>query len=413
MAAFIIVLFMVKRIVTSIDGAVSNLGNVAKGALQFEMKPVLLERGDEVGDIARAIQSLIHSLREILTNITSSAKALDGFSNQFAESFANITDSVDSVNTAVEEIASGATSQADETMSANQQVAEMGQALEETSANVENLHASSEKMEEYNETAGSNLEELNAISEQTKQSVIEVQKQTDDKEFRMRRITSDMEDLGSRRALEGETNLIWYPAEVNTSIRPGWFYHPEEDDQVKSLEELIYIYIGAVGGNATFLLNIPPMPNGLLHENDVKRLEEFGSWKKKSFTHNLMSTAHIFSENEDPTHPVSDLTDDTSETWFQPESSELPVEITIRLDGSYNLGYLVLKEAVCYSQRVEKFEIFVKEGEIWNSIYTGTVIGYKKIISVKGQKAQKVKIVLHDFRVLPLLSFVGIYPESL
>jgi len=161
------------------------------------------------------------------------------------------------------------------------------------------------------------------------------------------------------------------------------------------------------------LLNIPPMPNGLLHENDVKRLEEFGSWKKKSFTHNLMSTAHIFSENEDPTHPVSDLTDDTSETWFQPESSELPVEITICLDGSYNLGYLVLKEAVCYSQRVEKFEIFVKEGEIWNSIYTGTVIGYKKIISVKGQKAQKVKIVLHDFRVLPLLSFVGIYPESL
>ena len=64
-------------------------------------------------------------------------------------------------------------------MSANQQVAEMRQALEETSANVENLHASSEKMEEYNETAGSNLEELNAISEQTKQSVIEVQKQTD------------------------------------------------------------------------------------------------------------------------------------------------------------------------------------------------------------------------------------------
>ena len=155
LAAFIIVLFMVKRIVKSIDVAVSNLGNVAKGALQFEMKPVLLERGDEVGDIARAIQSLIHSLREILTNITSSAKALDGFSNQFAESFANITDSVDSVNTAVEEIASGATSQADETMSANQQVAEMGQALEETSANVENLHASSEKMEEYNETAGS------------------------------------------------------------------------------------------------------------------------------------------------------------------------------------------------------------------------------------------------------------------
>ena len=77
------------------------------------------------------------------------------------------------------------------------------------------------------------------------ESVQERSQQTDDEEFRMRRITSDMEDLGSRRALEGETDLIWYPAEVNTSIRPGWFYHPEEDDQVKSLEELIsYLYWG-------------------------------------------------------------------------------------------------------------------------------------------------------------------------
>ena len=244
------------------------------------------------------------------------------------------------------------------------------------------------------------------------ESVQERSQQTDDAEFRMRQITSDMEDLGSRKALEGETDLIWYPAEVNTSIRPGWFYHPEEDDQVKSLEELIHIYIGAVGGNATFLLNIPPMPNGLLHKNDVKRLEEFGRWKKKSFAHNLMSTAHVFSENEDPAHPASNLTEDTLEAWYQPESSELPVEITICLDDSYNLGYLVLKEAVCYSQRVEKYEVFVKEGEIWNSIYTGTVIGYQKIIPVKGKKAREMKIVLHDFRVLPLLTFIGIYPEN-
>ncbi len=63
-----------------------------------------------------------------------------------------------------------------------------------------------------------------------------------------------MEDLGSRAVLEGEHALIWYPAEVNTSIRPGWFYHSEEDDQVKSLEELVHIYLGSVGGNATFLL---------------------------------------------------------------------------------------------------------------------------------------------------------------
>ena len=154
------------------------------------------------------------------------------------------------------------------------------------------------------------------------------------------------------------------------------------------------------------------MSNGLLHENDVKRLEEFGSWKRKSFVHNLMETAHVFSENEDPAHLASNLISDTLENWYQPESSELPVEITISLDHLYNLGYLVLKEAVRYSQRVEKFEVLVKENETWNRIFTGTVIGYQKIIPVKGQKAREVKIVLHDFRVLPLLSFVGIYPEN-
>lgn len=176
--AFIFVLVMVRRIVKSLDGAVNNLGSVAKGILNFEMKAEILERGDEVGDMARAIQILVQSLHEIVANITQSSQSLEKFSDQFSDSFKGISDSISSVNTAVEEIAGGATSQASETMNANQKVAEMGQALEETSANVETLNSSSEKMKEYNQTAGNNLEELNVISEKTKESVIAVQKQT-------------------------------------------------------------------------------------------------------------------------------------------------------------------------------------------------------------------------------------------
>ncbi len=175
---FIIVLFMVIRIVKSLDGAVNNLGNVARGVLNFEMRPQLLDRGDEVGDIARAIQSLIDSLHEIITSITDSSKALEEFSDKFTSSFKLISTSISNVNIAVDEIAGGATSQAHETMSANQRVNEMGQALEETSLNVETLNSSSQKMKEYNKTAGKNLEELTEISEKTKDSVNEVQKQT-------------------------------------------------------------------------------------------------------------------------------------------------------------------------------------------------------------------------------------------
>ena len=93
---------------------------------------------------------------------------------------------------------------------------------------------------------------------------------TDDPAFRERKILSQDLDLGSRTALEGEKDLIWYPAEVNTSIRPGWFYHENEDDKVRGLDELLDIYYNSVGGNATFLLNIPPTKSGRFHENDVQ-----------------------------------------------------------------------------------------------------------------------------------------------
>ena len=212
------------------------------------------------------------------------------------------------------------------------------------------------------------------------ESVQERSQQSDDEEFRQRKITSDMEDLGSRAALEGERDLIWYPAEVNTSIRPGWFYHPEEDDQVKSLEELVHIYLGSVGGNATFLLNIPPMPNGLLHENDVERLRELGEWQQRSFSRNLL------------------------------EESHRPVELVFALDEAEDVGYLVLKEEIRHSQRVEAFEVFVRDQGEWEKVYTGTVIGYKKIIPLFKENVREIRIVLNDYRVLPQISFVGVYP---
>lgn len=80
---------------------------------------------------------------------------------------------------------------------------------------------------------------------------------TDDGEF-AKRIGSEDEDLGSRTVLADTEHVVWYPAEVNTSIRPGWFYHAAEDTQVKSADELMEIYERIVDGNAAFLLNLPP-----------------------------------------------------------------------------------------------------------------------------------------------------------
>ena len=101
------------------------------------------------------------------------------------------------------------------------------------------------------------------------EKIAEHSQQIDDGQF-SRKMTSGDEDLGSRAVLENyQGELVWFPAEVNTSIRPGWFYHEEEDEQVRSVEELYQIYLKSVGGNSTFLLNIPPNQAGQIHENSL------------------------------------------------------------------------------------------------------------------------------------------------
>src|SRR2546430_5392633 len=67
---------------------------------------------------------------------------------------------------------------------------------------------------------------------------------------------------------------VWRPAETDTSIRPGWFYHPAEDERVKSVEQLVGIWLTSVGRNSKLLLNVPPTRDGVLHTTDVARLAE-------------------------------------------------------------------------------------------------------------------------------------------
>ena len=66
---------------------------------------------------------------------------------------------------------------------------------------------------------------------------------------------------------------VWRPAETDVSIRPGWFYHPAEDERVKSMDDLVELYFTSVGRNSKLLLNVPPAPDGLLHRTDVARLQ--------------------------------------------------------------------------------------------------------------------------------------------
>ncbi|TCO41475.1 alpha-L-fucosidase [Kribbella antiqua] len=122
-------------------------------------------------------------------------------------------------------------------------------------------------------------------------------------ELRKSLVTSDeAEDLAGPDVLAKADYLKWYPAEVDVSIRPGWFYHPEHDDSVKSVAQLLDMYRNSVGRNAVLLLNIPPDRRGLIAPPDVERLAEFGSTLRSAYGSGDASTFNVVGLQEDITH---------------------------------------------------------------------------------------------------------------
>lgn len=218
------------------------------------------------------------------------------------------------------------------------------------------------------------------------EKIAEASQQEDNTAFREKTISSMEQDLGSRERLKDEEKLIWYPAEVDVSIRPGWFYHKEEDTQVRSLENLVDIYEKSVGGNAMLLLNIPPMPNGKLNEADVARLEELGTFLRKKYEKNLAKDAHI------------DI-----------EEKKTQMKITAKWDALTDVSAIVLKEDIRFSQRVEKYRFFVQGEAGLELVYEGTTIGFRKIISINKRKINTVIVEINDFRVKPVLFDIEIY----
>lgn len=260
-----------------------------------------------------------------------------------------------------------------------------------------------------NEAGYTRVAEWSVVPKRARDSetIAKKSQQTDDELFRLRKVDVCDSDLGSRKILANENDLIWYPAEVNTSIRPGWFWHESENDNVRSLQELIHIYNNSVGGNATFLLNIPPTNEGLLHKNDVTRLAELGSYLKKAFADNLLNNAALSADTNN--NIICAVRDDNYENYYTTKSGQTTAEIIAQWEDSVTVGNIVLKENILRGQRVETFIIEAEQNGEYIEVYNGTVIGYKRIVPLQNIKTTSIKIKITDSRTEPTLAFIGVY----
>ncbi len=216
-------------------------------------------------------------------------------------------------------------------------------------------------------------------------------------------------DLGSREIMQNAKEIIWKAAEVDTSIRPGWFYHKSENSKVRSLTELTDIYFRSVGGNCTLLLNIPPDTDGLFHINDVKKLAQLGEKIKSAFAECLSDDAVFSHDTCENINTAENLKSDTYDTYYEAGKNQTSAAITIELPEKRKIRMAVIKENIRMSQRIEKFNIDCFHGKKWVRIYEGTTVGYKKIARFRPVFSDKIRITISDCRMNPVISHIALY----
>jgi alpha-L-fucosidase len=165
-----------------------------------------------------------------------------------------------------------------------------------------------------------------------------------------------------------------------------------------------------VGGNASLLLNIPPDRKGLIHENDIARLQEIGDYLKKTFATDIAKGCPITSDNSEDNTPVENINDGNEETYWKPKDYCGEVSVIIDLLSEKKFSHVVLMENIRKGQRIENFNISVSnDDKVYNTIHENTVVGYKRICKFDEQTARYVKIVISKSRICPTLQYVGVF----
>lgn len=206
----------------------------------------------------------------------------------------------------------------------------------------------------------------------------------------------------------------WIPAECDVPHRPGWFYHPDQDSQVKTPDQLFEIYLKSVGRGANMNLGLAPMPAGYLHANDVKSLEAFGRKVEKTFENNLAKGAQINASNvrgNSDKFETKWMLDDDRYSYYASDDDVLEPELEITLPSEQEFDIIRLRENIKLGQRLDSVSIaFFQDGE-WLPLASTTSVGANRLIHLdEPVKVMKLKIKLHA-PVAPTLSDFGLFKE--
>ena len=219
------------------------------------------------------------------------------------------------------------------------------------------------------------------------------------------------DQLGTEAALDylqhgDPSGTLFSIGEADVSLRPGWFYH--EDQDPKSLEELVEIYFHSVGRGTPLLLNIPPNQDGLFDERDIQRLYEFRAYREALYREDLALGAKVSGPTLLADFACHHLIDGL-ETSSWAAGVDLPVKLELDLGTPKTFDVIELREDLKLGQRIAAFHVQVELDGVWQEFGFGFTVGYKRLLRGSMVETQKVRVIITEAQDLPLLSKISLY----
>ena len=204
----------------------------------------------------------------------------------------------------------------------------------------------------------------------------------------------------------------WIGGECDVSIRPGWYYHDDQDGAVKSLAALLDIWYGSVGRGANLLLNLPVDRRGLVHESDALRLRELRAELERIFRDDLARACRASAEEvrgDAPEFEASRAVDGDLATYWAADDGVRAAELRLELPSPRSLDHVVLREPIALGQRVRRFSVHGLRGEVERELARGTTVGRKRILRFEPFEADAIVVRIEDSRACPALAAVELY----
>ena len=205
----------------------------------------------------------------------------------------------------------------------------------------------------------------------------------------------------------------WIPAEVDVSIRPGWFWHAHENARVRSPKNLMNLYFNSVGKGSSFLLNVPPDRRGLIHENDVIALTGFKKALDQMFSKNLAAGAKITADsNRGAGFEAARTLDNDRATYWAAPDGKLDATLELTLPEARKFSVIRLREPIQLGQRIRKFAVDVRENGSWSEwIKDGSTVGPHTLLRGKPVTADAVRVRITEAGACPCLSEISLWLE--